>query len=83
MKNQILSFHSALPTREPLFKVPKITFLVTIITVSSLLIRKRIINKLIWRGADMKILRRVWCGKIGGSGIMMRLTTGKGRGRGG
>ena len=90
MKNQISSFHSALPTREPLFKVPKITFLVTIITiiitiitVSSLLIRKRIINKLIWRGADMKILRRVSCGKIGGSGIMMRLTTGKGRGRGG
>ena len=31
----------------------------------------------------MKILRRVWCGKIGDSGIMMRLTTGKGRGRGG
>ena len=32
----------------------------------------------------MKILRRVWCGKIGGSGIMMRLTMGWGRGeRGG
>ena len=30
----------------------------------------------------MKILMRVWCGKIGGSGIRMRLTTGKGGGRG-
>ena len=76
MKNQISSFHSALPTREPLFKVPKITCLVTSI-ISSLLIAKL---KLIWRGADMKILRRVWCGKIGGSEIRMRLTTGKGGG---
>ena len=31
----------------------------------------------------MKILRRVWCGKIGGSGIRMRLTAGKGVGGGG
>ena len=31
----------------------------------------------------MKILRRVSCRKIGGSGIMMRLTTGKGGGGGG
>ena len=30
----------------------------------------------------MKILRRVWCGKIGSSGIRMRLTTGKGGGGG-
>ena len=28
----------------------------------------------------MKILRRVWCGKIGGSGIRMRLTTVRGGG---
>ena len=30
----------------------------------------------------MKILRRVWGGKVGGSGIMMWLTTGKGVGKG-
>ena len=79
LKSQISCFHSALPTREPLFKVPKITFLVTSI-ISSLLIAKL---KLIWREADMKILRRVWCGKIRGSGIMMWLTTGRGAGGGG
>ena len=30
----------------------------------------------------MKILRRVWGGKVGGSGILMWLTTGKGGGGG-